>query len=86
MEKRVFENKTLDKINTEQLAHNENSVDVYKETQDTPSDFTEKGVDFCADKSIMAETEFPTFQETERFAKEISIEGLETKLRKEGRA
>ena len=71
----------IDMMDKEQLESTSNNINIRKLGADMlPSEFT-SGVDYVADKSVNANPNFQKFAETERFAKEVGINGLEESIR-----
>ena len=75
--------KIINQFDKNQLesAEKNNSVNVYAETEDEPSDFTH-GTDFCSDRSANQDPEPIILKEMKSFVKFYEID--EKRLREEG--
>ncbi len=79
--KKAYENKTIEKINTEQLKKSANTVNVVKELSDAPTAFVENGivgVDERLNTNSDPNLSFGKFGEMNRFNK-----SYKTKIEKE---
>jgi hypothetical protein len=92
-EKRKEEQRIISKLDASQLNSESNSINVYKETESVPYNFTH-GLDLPSDTLIASPFQAqpiksnpdPVLQaENQPFSREVDISGLEKELRKKGR-